>query len=195
MRLLAGKHGPSRRYCGGRRESSGLRVECVAVTASTRGRMSAKLSERYDRPIMNNVSRGDYVECMIVTTLGPDWRLTWADEWDWAAWDCEHAPSGTRLEVKQAAARQSWDGEPLPPRRNASFDIAPRTGRWTRENEWVDSPGRQAHLYVFAWHGRSDERADQRDPEQWRFFVVAESDLPRNQKSIGLARLKELVTP
>ena len=61
MRLLAGKHGPSRRYCDGRRESSGLRVECVAVTASTRGRMSAKLSERYDRPIMSNVGRSDQV--------------------------------------------------------------------------------------------------------------------------------------
>ena len=158
-------------------------------------RILAMLRDRYDRPIMNNVDRGDYVECMIVTALGADWRLTWADKWVWAAWDCEHAPSGTRLEVKQAAARQSWDGEPLPPGRNASFDIAPRTGHWTRENEWVDSPGRQAHLYVFAWHGRSDERADQRDPEQWRFFVLAEQDLPRNQKSIGLARLKELAGP
>ena len=68
---------------------------------------------------------------------------------------------------------------------NGPLDERKRVGRF---------PG-QAHLYVFAWHGRSDERADQRDPEQWRFFVVAESDLPRNQKSIGLARLKELVTP
>ena len=91
--------------------------------------------------------------------------------------------------------RQSWGGEPLPPKRNASCDIASRTGHWSRENEWVDSPGQAGALYVFAWHGRSDERADQCDPEQWRFFVFAKQDLPRNQKSIGLARLKELAAP
>ena len=36
------------------------------------------LKRRYDGPIMNNVYRGDYVECMIESVLGPDWRLTWA---------------------------------------------------------------------------------------------------------------------
>ena len=63
------------------------------------------------------------------------------------------------------------------------------------ETERVGHLSRQAHLYVFAWHGGSDERADQRDPEQWRFFVAAESDLPRNQKSIGLARFEKLAAP
>ena len=153
------------------------------------------LRRRYDRPIMNNVYRGDYVECMIQSVLGADWRLTWADGWDWAAWDCEHTPSGARLEIKQAAARQSWDKGPTPPRRNPAFDIAPRTGYWTRDGEWIDSPGRQADVYAFAWHGRDDEHADHTDFRQWRFFVVAERDLPRNQKSIRLGRLTDISTP
>ena len=34
------------------------------------------LIRRYDRRIMNNVQRGDYVECMVATALGADWRLT-----------------------------------------------------------------------------------------------------------------------
>lgn len=165
------------------------------VAAARHKSILAMLRDRYDRPIMNNVDRGDYVECMIVTALGADWRLTWADGWDWAAWDCEHTRSGIRLEVKQAAARQSWDGQSLPSRRNTSYDIKPRKGYWTRHNKWVTSPGRLAHIYVFAWHGRRDERTDQRDPEQWRFFVVPELDLPRSQKSIGLARLKQLAAP
>ena len=67
------------------------------------------LTQRYDGPNMNNVSRGDYVECMIAITLGTDCRLTCADGWDWAAWDFEHLSSGVRLEIKQAAARQTWD--------------------------------------------------------------------------------------
>ena len=147
------------------------------------------LRRRYDRKIMNNVSRGDYIECMIALVLGDDWRLTWADGWDWAAWDCEHKSSGARLEIKQAAARQSWDKGPTPPRRKPAFDIKPRKGFYPEEEEWVDSPGRQADVYVFAWHGRDDDHADHTDPGQWRFFVVAERDLPQGQKSIGLKRL------
>ena len=147
------------------------------------------LKRRYAGPIMNNVYRGDYVECMIASVLGGDWRLTWMDGWDWAAWDCEHTPSGARLEIKQAAARQTWDKGPTPPRRNPVFDIAPRSGYWTREGEWIDTPGRQADVYVFAWHECDDDHADHTDPQQWRFFVVAERDLPQGQKSIGLMRL------
>ncbi len=153
------------------------------------------LKRRYAGPIMNNVSRGDYVECMIASALGADWRLTWMDGWDWAAWDCEHAPSHARLEIKQAAARQTWDKGPPPPRRTPAFDIAPRSGYWTREGEWIDTPGRHADVYVFAWHGSDDNHADHTDPRQWRFFVVAECYLPKGQKSIGLKRLTTIAAP
>ena len=153
------------------------------------------LRHRYDGPIMNNVSRGDYVECMIASALGDDWRLTWMDGWDWAAWDCEHMPSGARLEIKQAATRQTWDKGPSSRRRTPAFDIAPRSGFWTRGGVWIDSPGRQADIYVFAWHGRDDDCADHADSRQWLFFSVAERDLPEGQKSIGLGRLKGVVTP
>ena len=153
------------------------------------------LRRRYDGPIMNNVSRGDYVECMIAWALGDDWRLTWMDGWDWAAWDCEHTPSGARLEIKQAAAQQTWDRGLAPRRRAPAFDIASRSGFWTRGGVWIDSPSRQADIYVFAWHGCDDDRANHTDPGQWLFFAVAERDLPKDQKSIGLARLKLIAAP
>lgn len=154
------------------------------------------LNQRYEGPLINNVHRGDYVECMIGLALGGDWHLTWMDGWDWAAWDCEHTPSGARLEIKQAAARQTWHKAlPPPRRRNTVFDIAPRSGFWTRGGLWIDSPGRQADVYVFAWHGCEDEHADHTDPGQWRFFTVAERDLPNGRKSIGLGRLKGIAAP
>ena len=158
--------------------------------------IQATLMRRYDTPVMNNVYRADYVECLVAFTLGTDWWLTWVRGWDWAAWDCQHA-SGARLEVKQAAARQSWDRETLPRRRVPRFDIAPRTGYWTQDgSRWVNSPGRPADLYVFAWHGESrDGYADHRDANQWLFFVVAEQDLPNNQTYIGLTALKAIVSP
>ena len=153
------------------------------------------LMGRYAGPIMNNVCRGDYVECMIASALGADWCLTWLDGWDWAAWDCEHPRSGARLEIKQAAARQTWDKGPTRRRRIPTFDMAPRSGFWTREGVWIDSPGRQADIYVFAWHGRDDDHADHTDSGQWLFFVVAERDLPESQKSIGLGRLEGIAAP
>ena len=38
-------------------------------------RILEMLIRRYDRRIMNNVQRGNYVECMTATALGADWRL------------------------------------------------------------------------------------------------------------------------
>ena len=145
---------------------------------------------------MNNVHRAQFVECLIALALGDEWQLTWQQGWDWAAWDLE-SQSGIRLEVKQSAQKQAWHRPSQTPKRNPRFDIAPRQGYWTREgSHWVDRPGRPADLYVFAWHGESQaDRCDQRDAEQWLFFVVREQDLPREQKSIGLKAIEELVTP
>ena len=121
------------------------------------------LSRRYGRRVMNNVRRGEYVECMIALALGERWRLTSEDDWDWAAWDCERVASGAGLEIKQSAARQSRDGEAPPPRRSPRFDIAPRKGCWPKDGgAWVDKSGRMADVYAFAWHGAVGERADRR---------------------------------
>ena len=160
--------------------------------AALHRRILATLMRQYDKPIMNNVYRGDYVECLVVFTLGTDWWLTWSHGWDWAAWDCQHT-SGARLEVKQSAARQSWDRETPARRRAPQFDIAPRTGYWTQDgSRWVNSSGRPADLYVFAWHGeRRDGYADHRDPDQWLFFVVAEQDLPRESKAYWVDKTQD----
>lgn len=149
----------------------------------------------YDKPIMNNTHRAHFVECLIALALGDKWQLTWQQGWDWAAWDLE-SKEGVRLEVKQAAARQSWD-PPETPQRIPRFDIAPRDGYWTGEgSQWKELRGRHADTYVFAWHGEPKaELCDQRNAEQWVFYVVPEKDLPDEQKSIGLTALENLLTP
>ena len=98
------------------------------MTANLHHRNLATLTRRYEQRIMNNVGRSDYIECMVASVLGADWRLTWADGWDWAPWDCEHMQTGTRLEIRQSAARQSWDHESTAVRRRPVFDIAARQG-------------------------------------------------------------------
>ena len=146
---------------------------------------------QYNRKIMNNIHRAEYVECLVANLLGGRWTLPWTDGWDWAPWDLRH-DSGTKLEVKQSAARQRWHREEdfvaKPPR----FDIAPRKGYWMAKGDWVDVRGRAADIYVFAWHPETSAKlADQRDPGQWMFYVVRTEYLPPEQKSIGLAGIKE----
>ena len=160
-------------------------------------RIKHVLMGRYDTPVMNNTDRAAYIECLVTLTLGDDWQLTWMDGWEWAPWDCQHKSSGVRLEVKHAAARQSWDREMTHGGRVPRFDIAPRKGYWRQDGSaWVDTPGRLADLYVFAWHDESRHGyADQRNANQWSFFVVDERYLPKNQKSIGLKGLKSIVFP
>ncbi len=121
-------------------------VDSNPKDAALHRRIKTTLMGRYDTPVMNNVYRADYVECLVAFTPGTDWWLTWTHGWDWAAWDCQHT-SGARLEVKHAAARQSWDRETPARRRAPRFDIAPRTGYWTKDgSQWVNSPCRIADL-------------------------------------------------
>ncbi len=142
----------------------------------------------YKEPVMNNVHRSEYVEAIVALTLKAS---GWARTTPWDSWDFEHK-SGIRLEVKQSAAAQAWKS---PERQSpARYDIAPRTGYWDKEGDWVAKPGRHAHLYVFAWHGADGDTADQRDAGSWEFYVVAERDLPA-QKSIGLTALQDLTSP
>ena len=159
--------------------------------ADSHERILNEIMSRYNRPVMNNVDRGLYVEHLIADALGPDWLPS---GWDWAAWDCQH-PQGDRIEIKQSAARQSWDVDPVLPRVPPRFDIAPRKVYWKLvEGIWVNvkltPPRRLADIYVFAWHGREDANANHHDPGQWSFFVVAEPNLCKNQKSIGLGPLR-----
>ncbi len=148
----------------------------------------------YDRPLINNVERADYVECMvelIMQSADSRWRLT--ETWD--PWDVEH-PDGARIEVKQSSALQAWEG--AIPNTNRRFDIRPSTGyAWECPQgiyHWLplEPPRRLADVYIFAWHDNDDIlEADHRNVAQWQFFVTHESALPQ-QKSIGLTPLQNL---
>ena len=146
----------------------------------------SEVSRTYDRRVMNNVRRSEYVEAIVALALKDS---GWTRMTPWDSWDCEHE-SGSRLEVKQSAVAQGWGTERSSPPR---FDIAPRTGFWDN-GAWVDQTGRHADIYVFAWHGGRRDTADQRDPGAWEFYVVSERDLP-TQKTIGLVAIRGLAAP
>ena len=166
----------------------------------------------YERRIIGNVERGAYVECMIELVLqeqDPEWHMTEP----WSGWDLEHRQTGARIEIKQSAALQRWsphvrempgvDANLAPRPRagsragappNPRFSIKPHEGYYSEDGTWIATElQRHADLYVFAYHQEKDRNvADQRRPDQWQFFVVAERSLPQEKplaKSIGLARL------
>jgi len=126
--------------------------------------------------------------------LEPEWEHCGGD---WAAFDLVHCATGLRMQVKQSAARQSWHGpnfnsDTAPPPR-PRFSIAAKTGRWEGAT-WIAEPGRNADLFVFAWHGLTDASADHRDPSQWLFYVVAEVALPASA-SLSLQAVSRLAEP
>lgn len=126
----------------------------------------AKASDlAYGRPLIENSYRGLIAEIIIGEALGPHWRLC---SGDWGGWDLEHT-TGCRLEVKQSAARQTWDAPKKPA--TPTFDIRERTGYYEGA-AWIPQIGRLAHIYVFAYHPIRDESADHRDPHQWCFYVL-----------------------
>lgn len=150
---------------------------------------SLLVSALFDAPLVNNAFRGMLVEAMLAQVLQSEWRWCSAD---WASHDFERA-DGSRLEVKQSAALQSWHESGLRPNRGR-FDVKARTGRYEGAH-WIAEPGRAAQIYIFGWHGLTDPVvADHRDPSQWQFYAVEAVDLPE-QKTIALSRIKALSDP
>ena len=147
--------------------------------------------------IIQNSMRGDVLETIVDAGLGPPWRHC---SGDWAAWDFRR-DDGVRIQVKQSAAAQSWDPDPSsgvqPPTRKPSavrYSIDYRSG-FFEGAKWIRHQGRHAEVFIFAWHGETREFADQRDAEQWAFFVIAEHSLPALQKSVTLTWLLQRVLP
>ncbi len=153
----------------------------------------------YDRPLINNVERADYVECMVELIMrsdDPRWRLT--ESWD--SWDVEHSETLARLEVKQSSALQAWH-------RGTQNTASPRFGIPLKGSIYWECPKgkfhelplkkqRHADVYVFGWHPEDDVvKADHRNVAQWKFFVLSEHQLPAGQHSIGLKPLGKLVEP
>jgi hypothetical protein len=142
----------------------------------------------FDVPIIQNQYRSAFVEALIAPYLeSSGWSYTGDG---WSGWDFQYL-SGTRMELKQSAALQTWS-EPRGIRTRGQFDIAARTGFFDQGgSRWTAEPGRCASVYVFAWNGH-DEDVDHRDPAQWQFYVVPTALLPEGQQSIALSKIKKL---
>jgi hypothetical protein len=165
-------------------DSRTLRQHAVPTSELPQQIFDQIIGDLFDQPVISNLYRPHYVERMIALALGEGFELVSAD---WAGWDIESS-EGVRIEVKQSAAWQTWsDATSEPKPSSAVFDISARTGHWTAGGaKWVPKAGRQAHLYIFAWHPiTKPDEVDHRDPGQWLFYIVPMTELPAGQKTIS----------
>jgi len=133
-----------------------------------------------------NVLRSILVEAIVDRALPDGW--TWCSS-DYAAYDFRH-DDGTRLEVKQSAALQSWKAaKPSAP----IFDVAPRTGYWKDGIVWAPEFGRHTDIYLFAHHPVVDDTVDHRNPYQWDFYLLPAVHIPDpKRKTITLSSIRFL---
>src|SRR5262245_50759395 len=117
------------------------------------------LDRLFGSRIIQNNFRGELVEEIVNLAIGDAWTHCAKD---WAAWDFQR--DRIRVQVKQSAARQSWDndtGEALRPRRGV-FPIPEKAG-YFEGTDWRSEPGRQADIYILAWHADDTGEADHFD--------------------------------
>jgi len=147
---------------------------------------AAAFKRHYEPRILDNARRGDIAEEIVAGILDPDWKYCGGA---WAGWDFEHRGDGTRLQLKQSAALQTWTRKDV---YRPEFGIKWQKGYYANGIDWIQAPTatRYAHIYVFAWHGKTDETCDQADPAQWRFYAVPTTELPVTE-TVRLAVLAE----
>lgn len=159
--------------------------------------IALRLASRiFDQPLIENRFRSAFIEAMIEPYLAPHgWRYTGDG---WGGYDFQHT-DGSRLEVKQSAAHQTWS-EPRNLKTRGGFDIAPRTAGYFSEHGSkftpMTTPTRCAQTYLFAWNPVFGiPEVDHRNPDQWEFYVVPAAQLPPGQRTITLSKIKAITKP
>ena len=154
-----------------------------------RTRLHQLLIEKlYAQPILNNSHRGDFVEMMVLSALGTEWKHVGLG---WNLWDLQRGTGKdrVRIQVKQCAARQLWGKTKCMIFQFPWSDHAPSYIRRDFPNEEIEENGWFCELFVVGVHSVDDESVcDQTDVNQWRFMVVPVNELKRGQSSMILAK-------
>lgn len=146
------------------------------------------IEKLYSHPILNNSHRGDFVEMMVLSALGPEWRHVGLG---WHLWDLQRGEGAdrVRVQVKQCAARQLWGKTKCMTVQFSWSERAPSYIRRDHPNEALEDAGWFCELFVVGVHSIEDEHiCDHTDVNQWRFMVVPAGDLSSRQSSMTLAK-------
>jgi hypothetical protein len=160
----------------------------IPSTKEIRRRLSERL---FQSDIVQNNFRGEVFEEIVNSIIGAkhggDWTHCSAD---WNAWDFRF--KNYFLQVKQAAARQSWDSDdPVNANGRGIFHIRPNSGYYSSE-KWNELKPQQriAQIYLFGWHDDRTAKANHFDPKEWKFFVIPSRELALGKPTISVAELE-----
>lgn len=146
------------------------------------------IKKLYSGPILNNSHRGDFVEMMVLSALGPGWEHVGLG---WNLWDLQRGTEAdrVRIQVKQCAARQLWGKTKFMSLQFAWKEHAPNYIRRDFPTEALEDRGWFCELFVVGVHPVEDETlCDQTDSTQWRFMVVPANELKPGQSSMVLSK-------
>ncbi len=143
--------------------------------------------------LVENRWRGDLVEEIVNQAID---RSRWRHcSGDWNSWDFEQLDGPLKVQVKQAALRQTWTKEENAQRvetlATVRFGIRKAKGYYVG-NQWrqLPTPARIAEIYLFAFHPGESSSANHWDAKAWRFYGLREQDLP-DQASLSLCDMKK----
>lgn len=140
--------------------------------------------------VLSNRNRAIYAEFLVASALD----LTDGARVEWNSFDLFYR--NAKIEVKTSAYLQSWKQAK---HSVISFDVAKKRGWDAETNVTSELSQRNADCYVFCLFDIFDikerEQAKVFDVGQWKFFVVATSEIENHfgeQKRISLSRLEKV---
>lgn len=145
----------------------------------------------YSGRILNNAHRGDIVEVMVLSALGPEWKHVGLG---WHPWDLQRGAGNNRVraQVRRTAAIQLWGPTK---HRNLQFLWIPHPPSYFNRynpDEIIESEGWFCEVFIFEIHDETDcSIIDQADPTQWDFMVIPTSDLQNGTNQISLFQARD----
>ena len=136
--------------------------------------------------LFTNTTRGVLAEYIVATALD----IADRKRVEWDQYDLEI--DGVGVEVKSAAYVQAWDQARAS---EVTFNIRRAQGWVARDNTYADSARRSAGVYVFCLlDGQDREQIDPLEVSQWKFYVLATSELDRHVPTQKTIRLNSLIS-
>ena len=135
--------------------------------------------ELFDNRLMDNAIRGYWCEAMVAEALGSSCKIVGGG---WNAWDIQIGedldtfPDRIRIQVKSSARLQIWNkmnGKLSDSTFNFTYRKKPAYHDDSFPSVNCEDIGFLCDLYVLCLHDEADINiADQRDPNQWKFYLV-----------------------
>jgi hypothetical protein len=135
--------------------------------------------ELFDTRLMDNAIRGYWCEAMVAEALGSGCEIVGGG---WNAWDIQIGedldafPDRIRIQVKSSARLQVWNktnGKLSDSTFNLTYRKKPSYQEEYMPYANCEDIGFLCDLYILCLHDEADIRiADQRDPSQWKFYLV-----------------------